>query len=187
MASEPRHPASCVPVPSKPNSPGDPAQITCSSIEFKTHNLPEYTDRYALVIDNLFTSADCAHLLSYVPTDDGEPWPGARLADITDTSYRNSGTIRMENPELAAWILDRLRPYLGEIDTVGAHLHKRLRNARDKQAEASSPQRATISRLRDLQYLRYGPGHYFRRHADGTYMTEDEKEISYYTLQCNTR
>lgn len=183
MNLEPQKPKGCI--SELRTSSEDTVPITCSLINFKAHNLPEYADRYALVIDNLFTLADCAHLLSYVPTDDAEPWPGVQLADITDNLYRNSGRISVENSELAAWILDKIRPYLREVDTVDAHLHKRLRKARVKQTGDSelAPTKATISRLRELHYLRYGPGHYFRRHADGTHMTDDENEIFYFTLQ----
>jgi len=65
-------------------------------------------------------------------------------------------------------------------------MHKRLRRARVKLPQLladSGPGTATISRLRELQFLRYDTGQFFKRHGDGTHISEDEKEISYYTLQ----
>lgn len=65
-------------------------------------------------------------------------------------------------------------------------MHKRLRRARVRYPQVhvdSGPGTATISRLRELRFLRYEPGHFFKRHGDGTYISDDEKEVSYYTLQ----
>lgn len=177
--------ATSIPDPPVAPSLNDLALITCTRIDFRAYNLPEYADRYALVIDNLFTQEDCAHLLSFVPTT--ESWPAAQVDEvITDTSYRNSGRIVCGDPELCAWILAKVRPYLQDIDTINAHMHKRLRLARVRLPHLlvdSGASTATISRLRELRFLRYGPGHFFRRHADGTHISDDEKEISYYTMQ----
>jgi hypothetical protein len=174
-----------IPEPPAPTLRDEPAPITSTRIDFSAYNLPEYAGRYALVIDNLFTEKDCAHLLSFVPTT--EPWPGAPVDEvITDKSYRNSGRIAREDPELCARILAKVRPYLQEVDTIDAHMHKRLRRARVKPSQSQTdlrPGTATISRLRKLHFLRYGPGHFFKRHGDGTHISDDEKKISYYTLQ----
>lgn len=174
------------PEPPAAPSPHEPAPITCTRIDFAAFNLPEYVDRYALVIDNLFTREDCAHLLSCVPTT--EPWPGAPVEEIiTDKSYRNSGKITREDPDLCSWVLAKVSPYLQEINTIDASMHKRLRRARVRhpqlQVDLGLGSTATISRLRGLQFLRYGPGHFFKRHGDGTHISDDEKEISYYTMQ----
>src|ERR1700685_2557824 len=86
-----------IPEPPAAESLNKRAPITCTRIDFPAYSLPEYTDRYALVIDNLFTKEDCAHLMSFVPTT--EPWPGARVDEvITDMSYRNSGRIVHDDP-----------------------------------------------------------------------------------------
>ncbi|KIM86787.1 hypothetical protein PILCRDRAFT_86424 [Piloderma croceum F 1598] len=145
-----------IPDPPAAPSSNEPAPITCTRIDFPAYNLPEYADRYGLVLDNLFTEEDY------------------------------SGKIVHGDPELCAWILTKVRPYLQDIDTIDAHMHKRLRRARVKLPQLlvdSGPGTATISRLRELQFLRYGTGHFFKRHGDGTHISEDEKEISYYTLQ----
>jgi len=174
-----------IPEPPTSKSPNELGAIACTRIDFSAYRLPEYADRYALVIDNLFTQEDCAHLLSFVPGTTA--WPGAPVEEvITDKSYRNSGKIVRDDPELCAWILAKLRPYLHGIETIDAPMHKRLRQARVRYAVTgvdSGPGTATISRLRELQFLRYGPGHFFKRHADGTHISNDEKEISYYTVQ----
>jgi hypothetical protein len=175
-----------LPEPPAAPSPHEPAPIACTRIDFAAFNLPEYANRYALVIDNLFTQEDCAKLLSFAPTT--EPWPGAVVEEvITDKSFRNCGRITHEDPELCSWILTKVRPYLQEINTIDAHMHKRLRRARVRhpqlQVELGQGGTATVSRLRELRFLRYGPGHFFKRHGDGTHISDDEKEISYYTMQ----
>lgn len=175
-----------VPEPPISSSPDECAPVTRTLVDFSAYNLPEYADRYALVIDNLFTAEDCQHLLSFVPATDS--WPVASLDDVvTDTSFRNSSRIIVrDDPDLSSWILSKVRPYLHDINTIDVHLHRRLHRARIKHPQPQAeprPGTATISRLRELRFLRYEPGHFFRRHGDGTYISEDEKEISYYTLQ----
>lgn len=165
-------------------SPDDLAPVICARVDFSAHGLPEYADRYALVIDNLFAAEDCSRLLSHVPTT--EPWPNASTDEIVTVSYRNSGRIVLSDPSLCTYILEKLRPYLGDINNIDAHMHKRLRKAKVRQSKSQADTGsgiATISRLRELRFLRYGSGHYFKRHGDGTHITEDEEEISYYTLQ----
>jgi len=174
-----------IPDPPTSSSPDEPAPVTCTQVDFSAYNLPEYAGRYALVIDNLFTAEDCQHLLSSVPT--ANQWPGAQLDEVvTDTSYRNSGRIVCDDLDSTSWILSKVRPYLQEINTIDAHMHKRLRRARVRYPQLQVDLglgTASISRLRELRFLRYESGQFFKRHGDGTYISDDEKEVSYYTLQ----
>lgn len=183
--------ARATPSPDSSSTPSAPG-VTCTRIDFAASGLPEYADRPAFVIDHLFTADDCAHLLSFVPTTAAEgSWPGAALDETTtDTSYRNSGRIVHDDPALPSWVLSKVRPYLPhEIGTVDAHLHQRLRvrgthpPQQQLQGDPAPGPPATVSRLRELRFLRYGPGHFFKRHADGTYISDDKSEVSYYTLQ----
>jgi hypothetical protein len=117
-----------------------------------------------------------------------------------NTNYRNSGRIMVDTPVLAKEILDRLRPYLREIEHLDkSPLHTQyaedIKYSHDPPAELSM----LNERLRFLKYVpgeynSYGslfimvpltlrPGQYFRKHCDGNYHTPDRKYVSYYTLQ----
>lgn len=97
----------------------------------------------------------------------------------TDTSYRNSSRIMLDDHELAAWILEKLRPYIADIEKEDGEIHQRYSRSREN---TWPPVR--LSRLNErLRFLKYGPGQFFKPHCDGTYGTPDLKEVSYYTLQ----
>ena len=98
---------------------------------------------------------------------------------FTNTNYRNSSRIMLDDRELAAWILEKLRPYLADIETEDGEIHQRYSNPTEK---SYPPVR--LSRLNErLRFLKYGAGQFFKPHCDGTYNTSDCKEVSYYTLQ----
>ncbi|KZT38248.1 hypothetical protein SISSUDRAFT_957281, partial [Sistotremastrum suecicum HHB10207 ss-3] len=141
----------------------------------------EYAKKFALVIDNLFTQADCDKLLAAAGVSlSEENWEVAQINggthEYTDTTYRNSGRKMIDDHELANWILEKLRPYLSEIaeiQTFKTHgTHRR------------GPKKARLLRLNErLRFLRYGRGEFFKPHCDGAYHTPDGSEVSYYTLQ----
>jgi len=170
----------CVPEPPPAPSPEEPAPIVSTRIDFPAYNLPEYADSYAVVIDNLFTREDCVHLLSFTP----EVWPEATIDEsYIDTSYRNSGRFVRDEPELAAWILAKIRPYLHEIETVPETHANWQRGVWRYKGKGEAPPPPTMSSLRtDLRFLRYGPGHFFKPHGDVTHVS-DLNEVSYYTVQ----
>ena len=111
-----------LPDPPLPLSPGEPAPVTVHKLDFVALGFPEYEFRKALVIDNLFTEKDCAKLLK-AAEDSGE-WEvaqlngGVRAPQYTDTSYRNSERIMLDDQELADWILAKIKPHLGDIEKL---------------------------------------------------------------------
>jgi len=176
-------------IPEPPSSnPNDnnPPPIRVTNIDFPAYNLPEYANRTAFVIDNLFTSDDCTRLLSAAESKSESGWIPAKLnaggdKEYSDTSYRNSGRILRDDEELAEWILEKLRPYLSEIEVIeDATRHAVLKGRRGLGVKSS----AQLLRLNErLRFLRYGPGEFFKPHTDGSYVTPDKKQVSYYTLQ----
>lgn len=168
------------PEPPTSSNPNERPPVRSNRIDFPTYNLPEYANRTAFVIDNLFTLDDCTRLLAAAESKSG--WVPAELnaggdGEYSGTSYRGGGRILHDDEELAQWILDKLQPYLSEIEIIeGARHHGR----RGSGAKLN----AHLLRLNErLRFLRYGPGEFFQAHMDGSYATPDKKQVSYYTLQ----
>ncbi len=194
--------ATSVPEPPSSLNPDERPPILATRLNFAEYGLPEYQNRYALVIDNLFTEEDCERLLALVPrggdsssnTGDkavGGAWPAAVLDEtFFDPNYRNGGRIVRNEPDIAAWILEKIRPYIRDIEEIpDAHQHRSLRKWRSRLAE-SEPEDANAvrpARLRglreDLRFLQYCPGHFFKPHEDAVHKDEERNELSYYTLQ----
>ncbi|KAG8852802.1 hypothetical protein FRB96_008490 [Tulasnella sp. 330] len=177
-----------IPEPPSASSPDEPAPIVSHKLDFPALGFPEYKHKYALVIDNLFTPADCAKLLN--AAESAKEWEVAQINGTggfgyTDISYRNSQRILYDDFELSAWILEKLRPYVGDIESVDSeryHIFSINRARRDPKTKVPEP--VKLSRVNErLRYLKYGPGQYFRRHCDGAYYTDDRKEVTYYTIQ----
>lgn len=179
-----------IPEPPLPTSPGQPAPIAVHKLDFPALGFPEYKNEFALVIDNLFTQADCDKLLN--AAEGAHEWEIAQVNGVggfgyTDLSYRNSSRILYDDFGLADWVLEKLRPYLADIEEVDPrrhHLQSKSSRERAQQQSDGPPRPVQLSRLNErLRYLKYGPGQYFRRHCDGCYFTPDKTEVSYYTLQ----
>ncbi|KAG8926007.1 hypothetical protein FRC02_009269 [Tulasnella sp. 418] len=111
---------------------------------------------------------------------------------VINASYRNSSRILYDDPELAEWILKKLRPHLREIETKVGEFHQLYSKYRVKRKPGQTNlgkfgfggPKVRLSRLNErLRFLKYGEGEFFKRHCDGIYYTPDRKEISYYTVQ----
>lgn len=173
-----------IPDPPLSTDPDTPPPIQVTNIDFTSYKLPEYAHRTAIVIDNLFTPDDCKQLLAAAESK-GE-WVAAKLngggnREYSDTSYRNSGRILHDDEPLADWIFAKLQPYLKDIEFIeGANRHARRRVPGSDNVNRG----ARLLRLNErLRFLRYGPGEFFKPHTDGSYVTPDNEQVSYYTLQ----
>lgn len=166
-----------------PEPPADGKPVA-HRINFEGVRFPEYSDKYAMVIDNVFTPEDCKKLLD--AAEASASWEVAKINggpreedQFIDTTYRNSQRIMLDDFELADWILGKLRPFLGDIEKVSGQ--KFALYSRKKYKDVGS---AEISRFNErLRFLKYTKGQFFQRHCDGTYFTPDQTEVSYYTLQ----
>lgn len=176
-----------IPEPPAATTPSDLPPITATRVPFKSYNLPEYSNRYALVIDNLFTQEDCDRLLSAAET--AHPWAPAKIGDqetgYFHPAYRDSGRIIIDDVPLADWILSKIRPYLGEIEHLDDAVHHTRARRGGKKTQLVMPGGARLERLNErLRFLRYGPGQHFSAHRDAIYFDPmDPREVSYYTLQ----
>jgi hypothetical protein len=196
-----------------PEPPAD-GRPFCREINFMAYDLPEYEDRFAIVIDNVFSEEECLELLESTGAsinDDGphsRAWEVAQLGgspqakQYTDTSYRNSGRILSDDESTAGWILEKLRPYLTDIEKLDhCDEHEIFAKSRVKVLPGERGN-AKLSKLNErLRFLRYQPGQYFKvhrtlrllrpiqvdliyqRHCDGVYYPPDRSLVSYYTLQ----
>jgi hypothetical protein len=172
-------------VPEPPLSvDGKPAPIAVHRLDFDALGLPEYSRKFALVLDNVFTPKDCDRLIK--AAEASSAWKVVQIGgaiQYTDTSYRSGGRIMLDDVALADWVLGKIRPYLGEIEVMAySPLHERLSTQpRHQRRKKDVP--ARLHRLNErLRFLRYEKGDFFKPHCDGTYYTPDRKEVSYYTL-----
>jgi hypothetical protein len=145
--------------------PKNPKEISIQKLDFESFGLPEYKDKYALVIDNLFDTEDCKKLYSLTGgslKDYSGAWEAAQVnaggdKQYLDTSYRNSGRILVDTFEGADWVLGKIYPYLKEIHL----LDRPTRHFVPMKKEPTA--RANLVRLNErLRFLKYEPGSFFR-------------------------
>ena len=162
---------------------GAPSNCTAERIDFAKTALPEYSDRFALLIHNLLTPAECSSFLAAAQSTTGDVWEQAMLnigggRQMLATEQRNCGRIIWDEETVAARLLDRIIPHLpDEIIT--------LNNKAGITGNGPARREETwrISRANErLRFLKYTHGMYFREHCDGSYVTPDGKEISWLTV-----
>lgn len=98
---------------------------------------------------------------------------------VMSTEQRNCGRILWDTPFVAERLLVRLRPFLESsgIETV------RDRPLVTGKGPAKRGEVYRVSSLNSrVRFLRYEGGEYFRPHFDGTYVTPDERERSFFTV-----
>ncbi|CCO29491.1 hypothetical protein BN14_03504 [Rhizoctonia solani AG-1 IB] len=164
-----------------PDNPDAPPLVAAHRLDFVKLGLPEYEHKFAMVIDNLFTPEECARLVAKVESE--KEWETAAInvgagAQVVDTSYRNSSRILYDTEEMTNEIYEKLKPYLKDIEHMDhSNLHKYTLKM------STEPAARLVGLNERLRFLKYGPGQFFRRHCDGTYSSDDGKQVSYYTLQ----
>jgi hypothetical protein len=148
--------------------PKDPGQIGVQRLDFELFGLPEYKFKYALVLDNVFTREDCERLYSSTGGSLFDNFSGNwEVAQINagddkqylDTSYRNSERIMVDDHNAADWILEKIRPYLKEIELLNRTDRHYVPMSMEEQARA----RAKLVGLNErLRFLKYAPGCFFK-------------------------
>ncbi|CAE7112922.1 unnamed protein product [Rhizoctonia solani] len=156
-----------IPIAGPPERDSELARVVAHRLDFVKLGLPEYKNRFAIVVDNLFTPEDCARYGAMVEAE--KEWEDAGVGVKTvNTSYRNSSRILFDNEELANEIFEKLKPYLNDINSLDRGVR---------------PPARLIGLNKRFRFLKYGPGQFFRRHCDSAYTTPDGTQTSYYTLQ----
>ncbi|KAG6919242.1 hypothetical protein DXG01_008038 [Tephrocybe rancida] len=156
--------------------------ITITAIDFSQTSLSgTYNPFYAKVIDNLFTPEDCARLLDFASSNDG--WKPAGLSaggaeQTVHTDFRNSDHVKVVDEHQAAWVYEKLRPYVEEIHEIMPESRWGCINSRAGKKQGPTWSLAGVHPR--LSFLRYGPGHYFKPRCDG--LTELDGTKSFVTL-----
>ncbi|KAF8886450.1 hypothetical protein CPB84DRAFT_1685051 [Gymnopilus junonius] len=137
-----------------------------------------YKGFYVKVLDDVFTSEECAELIALAESD--SEWKQAAVhyglqahQQYVDTDYRNSQRILRFDHEAANRIYQRLLPYIPELVKI---------EPGDEWETVVGP-RGKIKQTWELDgvnerlsFLRYEKGHYFRPHADGQLELPDGRQ-----------
>ncbi|KAL8957540.1 MAG: hypothetical protein Q9193_005216 [Seirophora villosa] len=156
--------------------------IHVEKIEFEKTKLPEYKGLYAVVLDNAFSSAECEDLIHAAEAQTDGKWEqaminvgGGRQRLITDS--RDCGRIIWDDTGIVTKIWDRVKDCVPEIWRLNGMAHV------TGYGPVKRGETLVMSRLNErMRFLKYTEGQYFRPHCDGSYVTPDGGEISYYTL-----
>ncbi|KAE9400955.1 hypothetical protein BT96DRAFT_919106 [Gymnopus androsaceus JB14] len=160
------------------NSPRSSSAHAVSYIDFASTALAKwYSGSYALVIDDLFSSEECAELIALAEStewEDGKGWQPAKVQarplptdQVLDTRFRFNDRILRFDHEVARKIYERVLPFV-EKD-IGV-IKEGSKWARIVGGGNGTQVRGTwnlVGLNERLSFLRYGPGHFFKDHMDG--------------------
>ncbi|KAL8965618.1 MAG: hypothetical protein Q9183_003761 [Haloplaca sp. 2 TL-2023] len=158
------------------------ANLKIEKIDFTKTPLPKYHGLYAIIIDNAFTKAECDELVQAAEATTQGKWEQAMINIgaghqrlITDA--RDCGRIIWDDRDVVGRIWNRVKHCVPEIYQLKDMAH----------VTGNGPVRREetwrMSRLNErMRFLKYTKGQYFRPHCDGTYVTPDGTEMSFYTL-----
>ncbi|KAJ5605012.1 hypothetical protein N7510_010166 [Penicillium lagena] len=172
---------------------GNPANASLRQIDFMatTPPIPAYKGYFAAIVDNFMTESECKEILrlAEVSTAPENPtsaatWEQAMVnagngRQVMSINTRKSGRIIWDSPEMASRLLDRLMPFLREcrIDEIDNQPHI------TGLGPAKRNEVYQVSGLNErMRFLRYEGGDYFRTHWDGSYVTPDGSQRSFYTI-----
>ncbi|KAL0567277.1 hypothetical protein V5O48_014720 [Marasmius crinis-equi] len=168
------------------------------TIDFASTPLaPCYAGFYAKVLDDVFTPAECAELITLAASQAGG-WQPAGLStreekQTVHRDFRNSERTLVIDEIVSKRIYDRLRPLVEEIAVIApkgpwAGITGKIGRKQGPTWELDTD-RAFPLLLLDcssvnprLSFLRYGPGHYFKPHCDGLNELKDGLLKSFVTL-----
>ncbi|KAI4102741.1 MAG: hypothetical protein L6R37_004213 [Teloschistes peruensis] len=158
------------------------ANIHLEKIDFTRTSLPEYKGLYAVILDNVLTKDECDDLIRAAEARTNGEWEqaminvgGGHQRLITDA--RDCGRIIWDDTEIVARIWTRIKDQVPEILSLRDQAHV-TGNGPVRRGETWE-----FSRLNErMRFLKYTEEQYFRPHCDGSYVTPDGKEMSFYTL-----
>lgn len=190
--------------PPLPPAQPAPAGIKAQILDFSKMSpglALSYPNHFALVIDNCFTQEECEQLIAIAETDK-LGWEHAQVnvgggMQITALEIRNSRRIIRDDYDMASLILERVRPFLDEVQILqreGAKwsmIMTPVKNSR--KAMTLSREKWEMVRLNErMRFLKYGPGQYFQPHFDGCFTTlqvhpHEPEQRTFLTLQVYLR
>ena len=158
---------------------------TCRSdlINFEEVGMPEYKGKFAVLIHDLLSAAECTELLEAAEGSSGHQWEGAMVnigggRQKLMTDVRDCGRIIWDTPEVVERLLERIKPHLPQSVTS-------LEDSTHITGAGPVKRKETwqLTRLNErLRFLKYNKGMYFREHCDGSYVTPEGDEISFLTV-----
>jgi len=137
-----------------------------------------YNGSYVKVLDDLFTSEECAALIALAESDDN--WKLAAVhyglgphENYVNTDYRNSERILRFDHEAAGKLYQRLLPYVQELVEI--------KGGGEWEGVVGQPGGVSgtwklVGLNERLSFLRYEQGHFFRGHCDGTVELPDGRK-----------
>jgi hypothetical protein len=143
------------------NGPAPTPKVT--KIDFSKTSLPEYSDMYATVIDNVLTPSECDELLRLAEAQTGGKWEralvnigGGRQAMYEDT--RKCGRIIYDEQEVVSRIWDRIKDLVPDLYEI--------KNLPEVTGSGPTWRREVwkYTRLNErMRFLKYTAGEYFKR------------------------
>ncbi|KAJ3507536.1 hypothetical protein NLJ89_g6250 [Agrocybe chaxingu] len=144
----------------------------------------DYPGHYVKILDNVFSSEECAELIVLAKSD--AQWKQAAVhyglgahQNFIDTDYRNSERILRFDSATADKLYQKLLPYVQEL--VEIKPGSEWEGIVGRPGRIKSTWRCVGINER-LSFLKYGKGHYFREHCDGQLELPDGR-LSRVTLQ----
>ncbi|KAL9597595.1 MAG: hypothetical protein Q9219_005034 [cf. Caloplaca sp. 3 TL-2023] len=156
--------------------------IQVQKIDFTQTRLPEYDGLYAVILDNVLTKAECDDLIRAAEARTNGVWEQAMInvgmgQQKLITDARDCGRIIWDDRDVVARIWSRVKDCVPEIQVLKG-MARVTGNGPARRGET-----LVTSRLNErMRFLKYTKGQYFRPHCDGSYVTPDGDEISYFTL-----
>ncbi|KAK4162615.1 hypothetical protein QBC43DRAFT_195063, partial [Cladorrhinum sp. PSN259] len=163
--------------------------ILYKPIDWSSTPIPENEGKYAVILDNVLSQAECSALItlaeSSVPLDNptmrgsnGEPWMPALVNvgagfEVLTPEYRRSARIVWDSEQIVSRLWERIAT-VEEVKTALAKVTgpKIVGNRyRDGNREWE------LVRVNErLRFLRYGVGDFFRPHCDSPFVEKDHMD-----------
>ncbi|KAK5050430.1 hypothetical protein LTR84_003711 [Exophiala bonariae] len=165
--------------------PGPEVEVT--HVDFSKTDCIEYKNSYAVILDHVLSPDECAQLVTLAEqSSGGEPGEGNWERALVNigmnqqkllTDIRNCDRIIWDAQEIVDRIWQRCKDHVPEIE------HVKGRPEITGWGPVKRKEDYALTRLNErMRFLKYTGGEYFNIHCDGTYLTPDQSERSFYTL-----
>ena len=149
-----------------PNFLSSPSpNITKQAIDFAAADLPEYSNYYACILDNVLSASECSTLIHAVEAQTNGEWHQATInsgfnGQEVDPEARVCGRIIWPNEDLAAKIWERCKGHVPEICEVNA---EKVPHITGGSLLMKGWRFKAVGLNEGMRFLRYFDGNYFRR------------------------
>ncbi|KAF2456838.1 oxidoreductase domain-containing protein [Lineolata rhizophorae] len=163
---------------------GPAPNITMARIDFSKSVLPGYAGLYAAILDGVLSEEECKTLTEAAEAQANGNWERAMVnvgggRQVMATDIRNCGRIIWDSPEMVAKLWARIEPLVPELQ----ELKNREAITGIAGRTGGGDSKWLLSRLNErMRFLKYTRGEYFQAHRDGSYVTDDGSERSWFTL-----